>query len=190
MSPSSAPSSKKTARKPTARRALAPKHMRAEKAVQAIPVIKHVAPKAHHDLKSATLKAVQTDKRFYYAVGRRKESIVGVRLYFTQPAAFKVNGKDLEQYFSYPLYTALARAPFELTGLEGKVSVVAHANGGGKHGQAVALRLAVSRALVAYNEQLRPTLRAHGYLTRDPRAKERKKYGLKRARRAPQWQKR
>ncbi len=187
MPPSSALNSKKTARKPIIRRPHAPRLARVEKVM---PVVKHVAPKAHHELKSAAPKAVQSEKRFFYAVGRRKESIVGVRLYFTQPAAFKVNGKDLEKYFSYPLFEALARAPLGAAGLEGKVSIIARAQGGGKHGQAVALRLAVSRALVTYDEQLRPTLRAHGYLTRDPRAKERKKYGLKRARRAPQWQKR
>ncbi|MFA4873126.1 MAG: 30S ribosomal protein S9 [Patescibacteria group bacterium] len=187
MSSSSASTPKKIARKPATRRTPAPKYTRTEKA---IPVVRHVTPKAHHELKSATPKAEQSEKRFFYAVGRRKESIVGVRLYFTQPAAFKVNGKDLEKYFSYPLYEALGHAPLGAVGLEGKVSVIARAQGGGKHGQAVALRMAVSRALVVYDEQLRPTLRAHGYLTRDPRAKERKKYGLKRARRAPQWQKR
>lgn len=187
MSPRSALNPKKTVRKPAVRRTPALKYTRAEKT---LPIIKHAAPHVHHDLKSAAPKAVQSEKRFSYAVGRRKESIVGVRLYFTQPAAFKVNGKDLEKYFSYPLFEALARAPLGAVGLEGKVSVIARAQGGGKHGQAVALRLAVSRALVAYDEQMRPTLRAHGYLTRDPRAKERKKYGLKRARRAPQWQKR
>ncbi|MEW6610855.1 MAG: 30S ribosomal protein S9 [Patescibacteria group bacterium] len=187
MSPRNLPPTGKSVRKPAVRRRIVSKPLHARKTA---PLLRHATPLVRKETRSTAFKGMPVAKAFFSAVGRRKEAIVGVRLSLTQPTSFKVNGRDLEKYFSYPFFETIARAPLQTAGLEGRVSVDAHAEGGGKHGQAVALRLAVSRALVAMDEHLRPTLRAHGYLTRDPRAKERKKYGLKRARRAPQWQKR
>src|SRR3989338_236231 len=130
-------------------------------------------------------------RHYFTGVGRRKEAIMKVKLIpvSSHPEA-SVNGKPFLQYFPYPGYAHIAMAALEATGAASLFSIVAHARGGGAHAQAVAMRMGTARALVKQDQNLRPQLRALGYLTRDSRAKERKKPGLKRARRAPQFSKR
>ena len=125
----------------------------------------------------------------YQAVGRRKKAIARVRLV---PGDGKVviNGRDIDNYFGLETLKMIARAPLSLTETEGKYDVIVNVRGGGFTGQAGAIRHGVSRALIKADETLRPILKKAGFLTRDPRMKERKKYGLKAARRAPQFSKR
>ena len=125
------------------------------------------------------------------AVGRRKSAIARVRLSSKEAEGLKVtvNGRDMKDFFMYQEWQNIVTSPLTLTGnLKREVSVLVR--GGGTNGQAEAIRHGISRALVSLDETLKATLRKAGYLTRDPRAKERKKPGLKRARRAPQWSKR
>ena len=125
------------------------------------------------------------------AVGRRKSAIARVRLSAKEADGLKitVNGRDMKGFFMYQEWQNVVTSPLTLTGnLKREVSVLVR--GGGTNGQAEAIRHGISRALVSLDETLKATLRKAGYLTRDPRAKERKKPGLKRARRAPQWSKR
>ncbi|OGO05109.1 MAG: 30S ribosomal protein S9 [Chloroflexi bacterium RBG_13_56_8] len=127
--------------------------------------------------------------QYYYGTGRRKTATARVRLY-PGDGAFVVNGKPASEYFSREIDLANAREPLLATGNEGKFMVSVLVNGGGVTGQSEAIRHGVARALVEMNPELRSTLRISGLLTRDPRAKERKKPGLKRARKAPQYTKR
>lgn len=129
------------------------------------------------------------EKVQYYGTGRRKKSVARVRLV---PGAGKItiNGRDIEEYFGLETLKVLARQPLELTGTAGKFDVVASVHGGGFTGQAGALRHGISRALEQADPECRPVLKKAGFMTRDPRMKERKKYGLKKARRAPQFSKR
>ena len=124
------------------------------------------------------------------ATGRRKEAVARVRI-VPGTGRWTVNGRTLAEYFPNKLHQQLVNDPFKLTELEGRFDVIATLNGGGVSGQAGALRLGVSRALNDLDvEALRPTLKKAGFLTRDARAKERKKYGLKKARKASQYSKR
>jgi small subunit ribosomal protein S9 len=125
----------------------------------------------------------------YYGTGRRKSSIARVRL-IPGEGKITINGKDLEDYFDYEILKREIRRPFDLTQMEGRFDVVATVNGGGYTGQAGALRHGISRALVRSDEDLKGVLKKAGFLTRDPRMKERKKYGLKKARKASQFSKR
>ena len=127
---------------------------------------------------------------YLYALGRRKTSIARVRLWTTGEGSIEVNGKPADEYFHTYEERLILRAPLKITGNETSMNVQVNAQGGGAHGQAEAARLGISRALVELNPAFRKTLKKLGFLTRDPRAKERKKFGLKRARRAPQWSKR
>jgi len=127
--------------------------------------------------------------QYYYGTGRRKSSTARVRL-FPGDGAFVINGKPAPEYFVRAEDLAWASEPLNATGNLGKFAVSALVEGGGITGQAGAIRLGVARALVEANPELRTTLRQGGLLTRDPRAKERKKPGLKRARKAPQYTKR
>ena len=122
-------------------------------------------------------------------VGRRKEAIVRVRLV---PGTGKIvcNRRDLEAYFPSKVHQQLIREPFVTLEKDGQYDVIASLRGGGITGQAGALRLAISRALIGIEPDDRPALKKAGFLTRDPRVKERKKYGLKKARKAPQYSKR
>ena len=122
-------------------------------------------------------------------VGRRKEAIVRVRL-VPGTGEFKLNGRTLEGYFPNKVHQQLIREPFVALEKDGQFDVIASLTGGGVTGQAGALRLAISRALIGLEPEDRPTLKKAGFLTRDPRVKERKKYGLKKARKAPQYSKR
>ena len=125
----------------------------------------------------------------YYGTGRRKSSVA--RVYVT-PGTGKitVNKKDIEEYFGLETLKVIVRQPFAVTGTEGKFDVLVNVYGGGFTGQAGAIRHGISRALASAGDDYRPILKKAGYLTRDPRMKERKKYGLKGARRAPQFSKR
>ena len=134
-------------------------------------------------------KEIQFKGKYYAAVGRRKEAVARVRLY-SGTGNMRVNGKDFKSYFTDAIDREKMFSPLDLLGLAKKFDISAVVTGGGKTGQIEAIRHALSRALVEYNESNKTTLRKSGFLTRDPRAKERKKYGLKRARKAPQFSKR
>jgi small subunit ribosomal protein S9 len=122
-------------------------------------------------------------------VGRRKEAVVRVRL-VPGTGEFKLNGRALDSYFPNKLHQQLIKEPFVTLEKDGQYDVIATLSGGGVTGQAGALRLAIARALISLEPDDRPALKKAGFLTRDPRAKERKKYGLKKARKAPQYSKR
>jgi small subunit ribosomal protein S9 len=122
-------------------------------------------------------------------VGRRKEAIVRVRL-VPGSGEFKLNGRSLDSYFPNKVHQQLIREPFVTLDRDGQFDVIATLKGGGVTGQAGALRLAIARALVGLEADDRPALKKAGFLTRDARVKERKKYGLKKARKAPQYSKR
>jgi small subunit ribosomal protein S9 len=129
------------------------------------------------------------NQQYYYGTGRRKSSVARVRLY---PGAgtLIINGKPLEEVFTRDLYRTRMTRPLALTGNEGKFMVRAVVTGGGTTGWADAVSHGIARALASADEGYKRTLRKEGFLTRDPREKERKKYGLKRARKAPQYTKR
>lgn len=126
---------------------------------------------------------------FYYGTGRRKSSVARVRVY-EGSGKVTINNRDIDDYFGLETLKLIVNQPLELTGTAGKFDLVCNVSGGGVTGQAGAIRHGLSRALLQFNEELRPALKQAGFLTRDPRMKERKKYGLKAARRAPQFSKR
>ncbi|MBQ5321584.1 MAG: 30S ribosomal protein S9 [Oscillospiraceae bacterium] len=126
---------------------------------------------------------------YFYGTGRRKHSVARVRVY-NGTGKITINNRDIDDYFGLETLKLIVRQPLALTGTEGKFDIVCNVAGGGVTGQAGAIRHGLSRALLQYDAELRPTLKKAGFLTRDPRMKERKKYGLKAARRAPQFSKR
>ena len=128
-------------------------------------------------------------KPYFYGTGRRKKSIARVRI-VPGTGVITINGQDIDEYFGLETLKLIVNQPFGVTGTEGKFDIIANVKGGGFSGQAGAIRHGVSRALLVFNPELRPVLKKAGFLTRDPRMKERKKYGLKAARRAPQFSKR
>ena len=130
-----------------------------------------------------------TGSHYYYGLGRRKNSVARVRLY-PGDGSIQVNGKPAEEWFSRDEQRRLIKEPLFATGMQNSFSAQVKCNGGGRTGWAGAIRLGIARALLASDEGLRRQLRQAGMLTRDPRAKERKKPGLKRARKAPQYTKR
>ena len=130
-----------------------------------------------------------SSKPYFYGTGRRKKSVARVRI-VPGTGVITINGKDIDTYFGLETLKLIVNQPFGATGNEGKWDIIALVNGGGISGQAGALRHGLARALVAADEANKPALKAAGFLTRDPRMKERKKYGLKGARRAPQFSKR
>jgi len=126
----------------------------------------------------------------YQGTGRRKTALARVRL-ITGKGKFIINDRPVEEYFAgREPWEIMVKSPLEVSGMLGKFDIVVKAEGGGVSGQAGAVRLGIARALVKYDESLRSLLRKDGHLTRDPRSKERKKYGRKRARRGFQWTKR
>ena len=131
----------------------------------------------------------QAKLKSYYGTGRRKHSVARVRLY-PGSGNVTINGRSIDDYFGLETLKLIVRQPLELTETTAQFDVVCTVAGGGVTGQAGAIRHGVSRALLQFNAELRPALKKAGYLTRDPRMKERKKYGLKAARRAPQFSKR
>ena len=128
-------------------------------------------------------------KPYLYGTGRRKQSVARVRLY-PGTGNITINNRDIDDYFGLETLKLLVRQPMTLTETLGKFDVVCTVSGGGVSGQAGAIRHGISRALLQNGEEMRPILKKAGFLTRDPRMKERKKYGLKAARRAPQFSKR
>lgn len=132
----------------------------------------------------------ESKKKYFYGTGRRKSSIARVRVFENGTGAITINGRDIDDYFGLDTLKLVVRQPLVTTGLVDKVDVAVTVCGGGVSGQAGAIRHGVSRALVVLNPEYRAALKAAGFMTRDPRMKERKKYGLKAARRAPQFSKR
>ncbi|MFQ5854521.1 MAG: 30S ribosomal protein S9 [Anaerolineae bacterium] len=130
------------------------------------------------------------DQEYYYGVGRRKTASAQVRLYPTGDGKVVVNEKPMDEYFPRVRDRVHIMEPLQATDTEAAFTITVMVNGGGIRGQAGAVRHGIARALLKYDENLRPTLRRGGYLSRDPRMKERKKPGLKRARKAPQYTKR
>ena len=126
---------------------------------------------------------------YFYGTGRRKKSVARVRVY-AGTGKITINDRDIDDYFGLETLKLIVRQPLALTGTTDKFDIVCRVNGGGVTGQAGAIRHGLSRALLQYDENLRPELKKAAFLTRDPRMKERKKYGLKGARRAPQFSKR
>ncbi|HOA90495.1 MAG: 30S ribosomal protein S9 [Bacillota bacterium] len=128
-------------------------------------------------------------KLSYYGTGRRKTSVARVRVIPGQ-GNITINGKTLEDYFGRKVLQTIVKQPLVLLGVEGKYDVIANVDGGGNSGQAGAIRHGIARALQVADPSYRPSLKKAGFLTRDPRMKERRKYGLKKARKAPQFSKR
>ena len=128
-------------------------------------------------------------KPYFYGTGRRKSSVARVRVY-NGTGKITVNDRDIDDYFGLETLKLIVRQPLTLAEIENKFDIVVRVAGGGVSGQAGAIRHGLSRALLQYDENLRSVLKKAGFLTRDPRMKERKKYGLKAARRAPQFSKR
>ena len=129
------------------------------------------------------------EKTEFYGTGRRKKSVARVRL-FPGTGNVTINGRNIDEYFGLETLKTIVRQPLDLTGQLGKMDVVCKVAGGGVTGQAGAIRHGIARALLIVDENNRAVLKKAGFLTRDPRMKERKKYGLKAARRAPQFSKR
>ena len=125
----------------------------------------------------------------YYGTGRRKSSVARVYL-SAGKGEITVNGRSIDEYFGTEILKTIVRQPLVVTGTEGKFDINVTVKGGGTTGQAGAVRHGISRALLEADADFRPVLKKEGFLTRDPRMKERKKYGLKKARRAPQFSKR
>ena len=128
-------------------------------------------------------------KPYFYGTGRRKKSVARVRLY-PGTGVVTINGREISDYFGLDTMKLIVNQPFGVTDTVGKFDVVVNVNGGGFSGQAGAIRHGVARALLSVDENYKPLLKKAGFLTRDPRMKERKNYGLKGARRAPQFSKR
>ncbi len=129
------------------------------------------------------------DKIMFYGTGRRKSSIARVRL-VEGTGAITINGKNIDEYLGTDTLKVIVRQPLTVTNTLDKYDVICKVQGGGFTGQAGAIRLGIARALLEANAEYRPTLKSAGFLTRDSRQKERKKYGLKKARKAPQFSKR
>ena len=132
----------------------------------------------------------ESKKKYNYGTGRRKSSVARVRVYENGTGSIIINGRDINDYFGLETLKLIVNQPLVATNMVGKVDVVVTVAGGGVSGQAGAIRHGISRALVLLNPECRASLKAAGFMTRDPRMKERKKYGLKAARRAPQFSKR
>ncbi len=131
----------------------------------------------------------KAEKKYYYGTGRRKKSVARVRL-IEGNGKISINGKDLDEFFGIETLKVIVKQPLTVTNTLAKYDVISSVNGGGYTGQAGAIRHGIARALNKANQELRPILKSNGFLTRDPRMKERKKYGLKKARKAPQFSKR
>ncbi|MDR0434274.1 MAG: 30S ribosomal protein S9 [Gracilibacteraceae bacterium] len=125
----------------------------------------------------------------YYGTGRRKNAVARVRLVAGE-GSYTINKRDMAEYFGKKTLEMIVRQPMEITETIGKYDVIARVHGGGSTGQAGALRMGIARALIKLDDGMRPALKRAGFLTRDPRMKERRKYGLKKARKAPQFSKR
>ena len=140
--------------------------------------------------KKSTKKIPANKTVEFTATGRRKNSIARVRIIPNGKGQFTINKKHIDEYFNLGVYKLVANQPFEVTNTMGKYDVIVNVNGGGLSGQAGAIRHGISRALVKADESLKAEIKKAGFLTRDARVKERKKPGLKKARKAPQFRKR
>lgn len=136
------------------------------------------------------MSSAKTTTKYFEAVGRRKTATARVRLFPGSKSGYEVNGKDLESYFPVKEMQLAAMEAIAVAKPAEKFHVTAKITGGGISAQSEALRLGISRALLLYDTELRSKLKKAGYLKRDPRAKERRKFGLKKARKSPQWSKR
>ena len=190
----------KTATEKPAKKAKAVSATAAKKPAAAKSAVKKPATKIDSTAHVAHVKEAEVKKpvlahqppaagRYVFSTGRRKTSIANVRLFAGQ-GEHQVNKKPFKTFFSYDYYQQDVLKPFELTGLASEYHFVAHVNGGGQHSQAQAVQHGISIALGKVSEEVRKVLKKNGLLTRDDRKKERKKPGLKRARRSPQWAKR
>lgn len=130
------------------------------------------------------------EKKYYAAIGRWKTARAQVRLYSGKKGIIKINGKDWQEYFPQLILRKIVLAPLKELGVENQFEGTILVQGGGFRSQAEAIRLGISRALIKFDSEWRAQLKSASYLSRDPRMRERKKYGLKRARRAAQWKKR
>ena len=131
-----------------------------------------------------------TEQQYYYGTGKRKTSIAKVRLYLDDGGPFIINNKPMDEYFNWGPWQNTVVEPLRVSNTLNRFRVVVRVIGGGVHSQAQAIRHGIARALLSYDSELKPGLRRQGVITRDARIKESKKYGLKRARRAPQYTKR
>lgn len=187
---------KKTLKKKSAKKSAAKivKKVSLEKPVKQAPSVKAEKPVFIRAEKPAVAVKARKEK-YYQGLGRRKTSIAQVRLFETaekvvEPKDIMINGRTFVDYFTTPEMRGTVVSPFLALGLRGKMRVEVKVSGGGMHGQSDAVRLGISRALRIFDESFAKTLRDLSYLTRDARKVERKKAGLKKARRAPQWKKR
>lgn len=184
---------KKSTTKTAPKKVAAPKKAVAKKAAVKKEAPAPVAVKAA-PVKKVAKAVVSSEDRYLYGVGRRKTAVAQVRLYPVKKggeALLMANGgKTIFEYFGTVALTDNALAPLKTLGLEADWSVSILVRGGGKHGQSDAVKLGVARALLKHDLLLRPVLKTNGYLTRDARSVERKKPGLKKARKSPQWSKR
>lgn len=180
-----------TKKKPTTRkrstatktpRVRAPKKPAEHAAKEPKPAVEHVAP--------VIARPKPIHRTYTFAVGRRKSAVARVRFIPKGTGQFTVNGREVKSYFPSFELQKIVHDAIELTKFGSGADLSIKVSGGGTHGQAEAVRLGISRVFVKLQPDLRSTLKRAGFLRRDPRVKERKKYGLKRARRAPQWQKR
>lgn len=173
---------KENAAKPVAAKAPAPVPSKTSAKPSAKKAPAKAAAKKEH--------AHEVTGNYFYAVGRRKSGIAQVRMYLTGTGKITINQKPMEEYFPVEDLQDSILVPLKAAGVDATADIVAEAHGGGIRGQADAVKLGIARALLVHNPELRATLKPLGVLTRDPREKERKKYGLKKARKAPQWAKR
>lgn len=163
---------------------------RLTKAVKTKPVVAPAARPTEPASRSVPKPSRSVKRSYLFAVGRRKSAIARVRLTPSAPESITINEKKLAEYFPQPELQTIVQQPLEAIARSVTGTIFVQTHGGGKRGQAEAIRLGIARTLVLAQPDLRAPIKHAGYLTRDPRVKERKKYGLKRARRAPQWQKR
>ena len=151
---------------------------------------KKPAVKKAHAKAEKNVVAHEASGSYVYAVGRRKSGIAQVRVYTSGKGTITVNSKPMKEYFPVEDLQDAVLSPLKAVGMDATSDVVVSALGGGIRGQADAVKLGIARALLVHNPDFRATLKPLGVLTRDPREKERKKYGLKKARKSPQWAKR
>jgi len=186
--PAAKPNAKPAAKKPRAAKApAAPK--KPAPAVEAPVETSAAAPVTAAAPEIKIGKPTISGGRYVFATGRRKTAVANIRL-FSGSGKSTINKKAVDQYFPHAMYREEFMKPFELTGLANDFHFTAHINGGGVHAQSQALRHGIAQALASMNDDLKKVLKKNTFLTRDDRKKERKKPGLKRARRSPQWAKR
>lgn len=176
---------KKAAVKPTSAKIVAAKTVTAAKAT-----VKTVTVKSAKSAEQPSAKSKAPTSTYFYANGKRKTSVASIRLFSNGKGAITINNRTFENYFPLFIDQDKILSPMRATNMQKMFDVSAHVRGGGIHSQAEAVRHGISKALLIYKPEFRSALKHLGFLTRDSRMKERKKYGLKRARRAPQWQKR